>query len=148
MITIQLSEEHPIALDPSLLEQAALAALQVANAPADADLTVVLTGDTLLHQLNQQFLGIDAPTDVLSFPAGEVDPDTEQPYLGDVIISVERTQAQSGAHPVQDELRLLVVHGVLHLLGYDHAEKAEKDAMWQTQRQVLRSLGCESIAPE
>lgn len=148
MILIEIPETLPFTLEPSLIEQAAQITLQAAEAPSDADLTVVLTHDAQIHQLNQRFLGIDAPTDVLSFPAGEVDPDTNRPYLGDVIISVERARAQSLTHPLEDELRLLVVHGVLHLLGHDHAEQAEKAAMWDIQRQVLRSLGCEGVMPE
>jgi probable rRNA maturation factor len=148
MILIEIPETLPFTLEPSFIEQAVQSALQIAGAPTSADLTVVLTHDAQLHQLNQQFLGIDAPTDVLSFPAGEVDPDTDRPYLGDVIISVERAQAQSLSHPLEDELRLLVVHGVLHLLGYDHAEEAEKTAMWDIQRQVLHTLGCERVMPD
>jgi probable rRNA maturation factor len=148
MILIEIPETLPFTLEPSLIEQAAQITLLAAGAPSDADLTVVLTHDAQIHQLNQQFLGIDAPTDVLSFPAGEVDPDTNRPYLGDVIISVERARAQSLTHPLEDELRLLVVHGVLHLLGHDNAEQAEKETMWDIQRQILRSLGCEGVMPE
>ncbi len=148
MILIEIPETLPFTLEPSLIEQAAKITMQAAGAPTNADLTIVLTHDSQLQQLNEQFLGIDAPTDVLSFPAGEVDPDTNRPYLGDVIISVERAQAQSLTHPLEDELRLLVVHGVLHLLGHDHTDQAQKAAMWDIQREVLRSLGCEGVMPE
>jgi probable rRNA maturation factor len=148
MILIEIPETLPISLDPAFIEQAARAALQTADAPTNADLTIVLANDVQLHQLNLQFLGIDSPTDVLSFPAGEVDPDTDRPYLGDVLISVERAQAQVLDHPLEDELRLLVVHGVLHLLGHEHAEQAEKETMWRIQREVLRNLGCDGIMPE
>ncbi len=148
MILIEIPEALPKPIEPAFLEAAAQATLRAANAPAHADLTIVLADDAQLHQLNQQFLGIDAPTDVLSFPAGDVDPDTDRPYLGDIIISIERAQAQASDHLLEDELRLLVVHGVLHLLGYDHAEQADKLKMWGIQRDVLRQLGCEAIAPE
>jgi probable rRNA maturation factor len=148
MILIEIPETLPISLDPAFIEEAAQSALQAGGASTTADLTVVLTDDAQLHQLNQQFLGIDAPTDVLSFPAGEVDPDTERPYLGDVIISLERAQVQAGDHTLEDELRLLVVHGVLHLLGHDHLEQGEKETMWEIQREVLRLLGCEINLPE
>jgi probable rRNA maturation factor len=148
MILIELSESLPTSLDPTFIEQAAAAALQAAGASAIADITIVLTNDAQLHQLNLQFLGIDAPTDVLSFPAGEVDPDTDRPYLGDVLISIERAQAQALTQSLQDELRLLVVHGVLHLLGHDHADPAEKAAMWQLQREALCNLGCEGVMPD
>src|SRR3972149_4605781 len=110
MILIEMPETLPISLEPAFIEEAARAALQAGGAPVSADLTIVLTNDAQLHQLNQQFLGIDAPTDVLSFPAGEVDPDTARPSLGDLVISIERAQAQARHHPLEDELRLLVVH--------------------------------------
>ena len=148
MILIEIPENLPISLNPEFMEEAARRTLDASGTPINADLTIVLADDAQLRQLNQQFLGIDAPTDVLSFPAGEVDPDTDRPYLGDVIISIERAQSQAGEHTLEDELRLLVVHGVLHLLGHDHAEQVEKDAMWQVQREVLLQLGCESIMPD
>jgi probable rRNA maturation factor len=148
MILIEIPENLPISLNPEFIEEAARKTLDASGAPTNVDLTIVLADDAQLRQLNQQFLGIDAPTDVLSFPAGEVDPDTDRPYLGDVIISIEQAQSQAGEHTLEDELRLLVVHGVLHLLGHDHAEQAEKDAMWQIQREVLNKLECHHIMPE
>ncbi len=148
MILIEIPETLPITIEPSIIEQAAAAALKISDAPANADLTIVLTTDLHLQQLNGQFLGNDAPTDVLAFPAGDIDPDTDRPYIGDVVISVQRAQAQALNHPLDDELRLLVVHGVLHLLGHDHAEEAQKAAMWDVQRRVLRLLGCEIVMPE
>ncbi len=148
MIQIEIPENLPISIDPAIIEAAAQATLHAGGAPAEADLTVVLADDTQLQGLNREFLGIDAPTDVLSFPAGDVDPDTDRTYLGDVVISVERAQSQASDHSLEDELRLLVVHGVLHLLGHDHAEQAEKDVMWGIQREVLNNLGCGNIAPE
>lgn len=147
MILIEIPETLPFSLDPAFIEQAAQATLQATGTPTISDLTIVLANDSQLRQLNKQFLDIDAPTDVLSFPIGEVDPDTGRPYLGDVLISVDRAQAQALDHPLEDEFRLLVVHGVLHLLGYDHAEDAEKMLMWRIQREILQDLGCESIAP-
>jgi probable rRNA maturation factor len=149
MIYIQMSsdgdapESAPATPDESVFERAALAALQTADAPDDVDLTIVLADDAQLHALNRQFLGYDAPTDVLSFPQGETDPDSGRLYLGDIIISLERAAAQAaaGGHPVEAELQLLVVHGVLHLLGHDHAGPAEKDAMWALQAQTLAQLG-------
>jgi probable rRNA maturation factor len=141
MIYIQISDTISTAIEPSILETAAQETLRYAKTPADVDLTIVLTGDEQLHKLNLQFLGVDAPTDVLSFPASDPDPDTNCPYLGDILISVERAQAQTVGHSIQDELQLLVVHGVLHLLGYDHAEEGEKAEMWEIQKEVLKKLG-------
>jgi probable rRNA maturation factor len=86
--------------------------------------------------------GQAAPTDVLSFPAGDIDPDTGEPYLGDVLISFPRAEAQvkSAGHPVEEEIQLLVTHGILHLLGYDHAEPEAKERMWCAQEEILEAL--------
>ena len=117
------------------LERAAQAALQHESQSPDVELSVVLTDNARLHELNLNYLGVDSPTDVLSFPASETDPETGSRYLGDILISVPRAQAQAEAagHPLESEVQLLVVHGVLHLLGHDHAEPEEKDRMWKAQ---------------
>jgi probable rRNA maturation factor len=153
MIHLHISEELaaldiPNAEVMRLLERAAAQALQQSSAP-EADLSIVITGDEQSRQLNRQFLEINAPTDVLSFPSGDADPDTGLVYLGDVLISVPRAQAQAlaGGHAVSDELQLLVVHGVLHLLGHDHAEPDDKTQMWQLQSDILRQLGCPLTSP-
>lgn len=132
----------------SLLEKAAAETLKHAAAP-DADLTIVLTDDREIRTLNRDFLGIDAPTDVLSFPADEIDPETGRRYLGDVVISVQRAQQQAteGGHSLEEEVQLLVVHGVLHLLGYDHAEPEEKEQMWKLQGDILDALGIHPSYP-
>ncbi len=138
-------------LESALLERAARLTLEISNVlspdlkldSAEADITIVLTDDAQLHELNREFLGVDAPTDVLSFPASESDPETGAAYLGDILISIPRAaqQAQAAGHPVEAEVQLLVVHGVLHLLGYDHAEVEEKALMWNEQAKVLERLG-------
>ena len=125
------------------VEAAAETALRYEKQTPATGLTIVLSDDDEIRSLNRQFLGNDAPTDVLSFPAGETDPENGSLYLGDIIISVPRAmeQAELGNHAVSAELQLLVVHGVLHLLGYDHAEEREKQHMWQVQADILASLG-------
>jgi probable rRNA maturation factor len=86
---------------------------------------------------------------VLAFPAADPDPESGVPYLGDILISVDRAraQAQQAGHPLESEVRLLVVHGVLHLLGHDHGEPMAKSRMWLAQAEVLRSLGLADIVP-
>jgi len=140
MINIE-SSLKPQPVDHKLIKRAALAVL--AHQSSDGDLTIVLTDDAHLHQLNRDYLGVDAPTDVLSFPASEIDPESGTPYLGDVLISIARArgQAQSAGHPLEAEVQLLVVHGVLHLLGHDHAGSEDKTRMWAAQAQVLEKLG-------
>lgn len=152
MIYIQIAEQLELADNQAaltdLLEEAARTTLKLAAEDAEAELSIVLTDDEHIQQLNQQFLGLDAPTDVLSFPAGDLDPDSEEVYLGDVVISVPRALAQASAagHPFLEEMQLLVVHGVLHLLGHDHGEPDEKQRMWDLQLKALSHLGC-SISP-
>lgn len=142
MINIEIIPEFRRVFTPDILERAAKTALLQQSAP-DADLTLVLTGDTQVQVLDRDFLGKDAPTDVLSFPARETDPETGRRYLGDIIISVPRAEAQSIAagHSLEAELSLLVVHGVLHLLGHDHSGAEEKARMWAAQSEVLTRLG-------
>ncbi len=139
MITIESKTKFPA----KLLERVARAALEHQSASPDSDLTVALTDDARIQELNRDYLGIDAPTDVLSFPASETDPETGSPYLGDILISLPyaaRSAAQAG-HPLEAEVQLLVVHGVLHLLGHDHAKVREKAKMWKAQAEILESLG-------
>ena len=141
----EISTQKEFPVDLAFLEHAAQEALQTLHPGSDLDLSIVLSDDNHLQNLNRQFLGIDAPTDVLSFPADEPepDPDSQVQYLGDIIISYPRalSQASAGGHALLDELRLLVVHGVLHLLGYDHADEDEKAAMWAVQAEILTHLG-------
>jgi probable rRNA maturation factor len=132
-------------VDAALVEQTALAAL--AHESAAGDLSVMLSDDEQLQQLNRDYLGIDAATDVLSFPASETNPESGERYLGDILVSVPRASQQAAAagHPLEAEVQLLVVHGVLHLLGYDHAEPQEKRRMWAAQADILDSLGLGNI---
>jgi len=138
-----------LSLDAHLLRGAASQVLRHTAVEPGAELTIVLTDDEEVHALNRQFLGVDSPTDVLAFPLSEVDPDSQAVYLGDVVISFPRAQAQAlaGGHSLEAELQLLVVHGVLHLVGYDHADPGGKAAMWAAQAQILAQVGCAIIAP-
>ena len=142
MINIEIIPDFRRVFMPDILERAAKATLLQQSAP-DADLTLVLTSDAQIQTLDRDFLGKDAPTDVLSFPAFETDPETGRCYLGDIIISVPRAEAQAIAagHPLESELSLLVVHGVLHLLGHNHSAAEEKTRMWAAQSEILTRLG-------
>jgi probable rRNA maturation factor len=144
MIHIGFELEAPT-ISTRSIKQAAQTALKCQS--AKGDLTIVLADDARLKKLNQDYLGIDATTDVLSFPASEADPETGATYLGDVLISIPRAdeQAQLAGHSLESEIQLLVVHGVLHLLGYDHAGLEEKARMWKAQAEVLEGLGLSDI---
>jgi probable rRNA maturation factor len=114
---------------------------------SDQTVTVVtLTGDENLREYNSRYRGVDEPTDVLAFAAREqpTDPRFQAPpgtedWLGDIVISVPRArrQARAAGHPVNDEVRLLAVHGLLHLLGYDHAEDEEEATMTALTKRIL-----------
>ena len=127
----------------SLIERAVNAALAHQKKSLDVNLSVVLTDNRRLRKLNRDYLGVDAPTDVLSFPASEIDPETGARYIGDILISVPYAVkgAKQAGNSLAAELQLLVVHGVLHLLGHDHAKPKEKSKMWKAQAQILESLG-------
>jgi probable rRNA maturation factor len=142
MIYISIDEAFVKSVEPALLEQTAAAVLAEQARGEEVGLTIAIEDDQQLHDLNLQFLGIDAPTDVLSFPAEETDPETGHLYLGDIIISLPRAalQAESAGHPLQNEVQLLVIHGILHLLGHDHATPEMKDEMWQLQSHLLEKL--------
>ena len=147
MINIEIKSSVKQTINPDMLEQAARATLILKYTSTDASLTVVLSNDSHLQELNREYRGIDTPTDVLSFPAFETDPETGSTYLGDVIISVPRAEAQAAeaGHSVVAELKLLVVHGVLHLLGYDHLKEDEKSRMWAAQTEILEQIGATGV---
>ena len=123
------------------------------------EVVLVITGDESVQALNRDYRGIDAPTDVLSFAAqedGAGEPDLALPadlaaelerHLGDVIIAYPYAarQAERFGNSVGAELRLLAIHGTLHLLGYDHATPEEEEAMWAEQEAILSPLGEESM---
>jgi len=148
MIYLEIAEGYRSLLDAQLIEGAAKATFHHQAASVENDLTIVITSNEQMRELNRQFRNIDAPTDVLSFPADFADPENEIPYLGDIIISYPRAEEQSntGGHSIEAELQLLVVHGVLHLLGHDHADPEEKADMWAAQKEILHHLGLENIS--
>jgi probable rRNA maturation factor len=113
-----------------------LAALELPR----AELSVLLTDDPGIHQLNRDHRQKDKPTDVLAFPMDESVPDPAG-ILGDVVISLDTAerQARSRKRPLIEEVRFLLAHGVLHLIGYDHAEPAEKREMVAKTRQLVRA---------
>ncbi len=145
-ITIDVARPYvKLVSEPRL--QAALAAV-LAFEQAAGDITLVVTNDEAIADLNHRFLGVEGPTDVLSFPAqDEADspfalPPDLPPYLGDIVIAYPYTarQAEQLGHPIQDEMDLLAVHGALHLLGYDHDEPGAEAAMWARQDAILSTL--------
>lgn len=143
-MTVRIHVESEQEFEPHrpTLRAAAAEALQQAGVQ-DAELTLILTGNSHIQELNRQYREQDQITDVLAFPYGEPDPDSGLNYLGDVVISLPqaRSQAQQAGHDLKAELSLLAVHGVLHLLGHDHADAAAKEEMWARQSRALAALG-------
>ncbi len=143
MISLQVKRSVKLQVDKSILLEAAQRTLEITGSSHQVDLSIVIGSDAFLRKLNLQYRQVDSPTDVLAFPADELDPDTADYYLGDVIISLPRAQEQasSAGHSLQDELQLLVVHGVLHLQGYDHSSPSDKKKMQSVQDKILKALG-------
>lgn len=126
------------------LQDAARTVLSLHEVEPEVSLSIVLTDDAHIAALNLQFREVDAPTDVLSFPA---DPPPvaipgEPPYLGDLVIAYPyaAAQAERAGHDLEDSLALLVVHGTLHLLGYDHDSDSNRAEMWAAQDEALKTL--------
>jgi probable rRNA maturation factor len=147
-IDVQVAGRYQASVKPARLRRAAQAALEQQRFKHRVELTIVITGNAQLRSLNRAFREVDAPTDVLSFATAD-QPGPGTIYLGDVIISYPqaREQARAGGHPVEAELQLLVVHGVLHLLGHDHYSEAEKTVMWKAQAAVLKKIGAGITGP-
>lgn len=155
-VTVRPGVRSPIPLAP--LARLAASGLRICGAPSPASLGLILSNDRELADLNVEHMGHKGTTDVLSFPLLPVGmfpthpgqdptlrkqrsasfalPPGRRPHLGDIIVSVERARAQAEGS-VEDELRQLVVHGVLHICGWDHAASAERDAMRALESKVL-----------
>jgi probable rRNA maturation factor len=132
--------------DTTGLAAAARAAL-AHESSAPGDVSIILTDEGRIREMNRSYAGTDIPTDVLSFADGEADPDSGRVYFGDVVICVPVAEAQArrAEHPLVDELSLLTVHGVLHLLGHDHAQRVERQRMWAAQAEILSQLGLSGV---
>lgn len=125
-------------------------ALEKENVPQDAEVSVVLTDDAVIRELNRQYRAKDAPTDVLSFAMQESVPEEEfiepeqgtERMLGDIVISVERAreQAEEYGHSFEREIGYLAVHGILHLLGYDHESQDDREIMRHKEEELLKAF--------
>ena len=143
-MSIEVNNESAVEVDEAALQRLAVYALDALHVHPDAELATVLVDEGAMEQLHVQWMDEPGPTDVLSFPMDELRPGTEdQPtppgLLGDVVLcpQVAEAQAKTAGHPLIDELLLLTAHGILHLLGFDHAEPDEEREMFELQRQLL-----------
>jgi len=130
-------------LDAHALERIALHALEAEAVALPSELSVLLTDDASVRSLNRDYRNVDEPTDVLSFAQSEGDeferPEGVSPHLGDVVISVDTARRQAADHglSLQDEAAHLLVHGILHLLGYDHEAPDDAAAMRGREDAIL-----------
>ena len=128
----------------ALVKKAAAAALRAEGVDEPCEIGVTLTNDEGIHAINCEQRGVDRPTDVLSFPIDEMNYDTNRRYLGDMVLSLERAEAQGEEYGggYEHEVQYLTVHSVLHLLGYDHLDEGEeKTKMRAREKAIMKELG-------
>ncbi len=140
MINVIIAEQYQDLLSEKFIES--VVRLTLTDQEIDMennDLSVVIDSDDVVKALNQQYRGLDHSTDVLSFSANDLDLETGHTILGDIVISYPRAEKQAAEanHPAEKEIQLLTIHGVLHLLGYDHSTDAEKEIMWDIQSRLM-----------
>lgn len=146
-LTIDIAVEHDawVSLDglETLVQRAAEAAVAESLAAPATELSLVLCDDAFIRTLNRDWRGKDKATNVLSFPA---DPSARHVTLGDIVVAYETSAAEAvrEARPLGDHLAHLVVHGTLHLLGYDHETDPEADVMERLESRALERLGIAS----
>ena len=144
-MSIEINNESGIEVDEAKILRLADFALGVMHVSEEAELNIVLVDEAAMEQLHVQWMDEPGPTDVLSFPMDELRPGTaDRPtpagLLGDIVLcpQVADAQAVEAGHSLMAELELLTTHGMLHLLGFDHAEPAERDEMFALQDELLQ----------
>lgn len=152
-MNISFSDEQDRQIDSAGLVAIAARVLRHEDYPERCELTITAVSDDVIASLKAEHLGIDEPTDVLSFPVDQlvaaqppvVAADGPPLLLGDVVIAPAFIAGQAAEHGVSesDELALMVVHGVLHLMGWDHVVDSEAEAMEEREREILAMVGVE-----
>ena len=144
LMSVEVNNESAVEVDELSLQRLVAFALEGLFVHPDAELAIVLVDEAAMEQLHLQWMDEPGPTDVLSFPMDELRPGTEDfltpaGLLGDIVIcpQVAIAQAEIVGHPAHDEMLMLTAHGLLHLLGYDHAEPAEEKRMFSLQNDIL-----------
>lgn len=147
-INVLIGDEFREHLAPDWLKDIARKALAAQESGADTEMGLVITDQEKLRELNNRYRGKDEATDVLAFPmlggeaAAFTAPPDSQKHLGEVIISYPQAVIQAGeqGHPVKRELAILIVHGVLHLLGYDHMKAEDEHQMKEREAEILKDI--------
>ncbi|MFE0027136.1 rRNA maturation RNase YbeY [Amycolatopsis sp. NPDC059021] len=145
-MSIEIANESGVDVDETSIVSAARFALDKMEVSPLAELSILLTTLDVMSDLHERWMDLPGPTDVMAFPMDELDssrrpdaPDASPALLGDIVLcpAFAKDQAKKAGHALLDELHLLTVHGVLHLLGYDHAEPAEEREMFGLQKRIL-----------
>jgi probable rRNA maturation factor len=143
-VGIEVNNESGVDVDEPALVRLGRFVLDATRVNPLAELSVVLVDSKAMEALHKQWMDLPGPTDVMSFPMDELRPgregqEPEEGTLGDIVLcpSVATRQAAEAGHAPIEEMLLLTVHGILHLLGYDHAEPDEEREMFELQRQLL-----------
>ena len=143
-MSVEVNNESAIEVDEAAIQRLITFALDSLHVHPDADVAVVFVDEAAMEQLHVQWMDEPGPTDVLSFPMDELRPGTEDHetpagLLGDIVVcpQVAQLQAEQAGHSLLDEIELLTAHGLLHLLGFDHAEPEEEREMFGLQRDIL-----------
>lgn len=146
-MTIEITNESGMPIDETVLLRLMEHNFGELHVSADADVAILLVDEGAMESLHLQWMDEPGPTDVLSFPMDELRPGTEESptpagLLGDIVLcpQVAETQAAAARHSTMDELVMLTTHGVLHLLGFDHAEPEEEKEMFGLQRDLIVSF--------
>lgn len=146
-MSIEINNESTIEVDEAILQRLVGFALDHMHVHRDAELAIMLVDEAAMEQLHVQWMDEPGPTDVLSFPMDELRPGTDDAMtppglLGDIVLcpQVAIAQAETAGHSTLDELLLLTAHGLLHLLGFDHAEPDEEKEMFGIQRDILQGF--------
>lgn len=144
---VETTNESGFPLEESALQDVLIFAMQKMRVHPAAEVAIVVVEEAAMEQLHIQWMGEPGPTDVLSFPMDELRPGrdnevSEEGILGDIVLcpTVAEKQAKDAGHSVMDELQMLTVHGLLHLLGYDHAEPEEEAEMFGLQGDILKEF--------
>jgi probable rRNA maturation factor len=154
-LSIEIANESGVGVDETSIVSAARFALDKMEVSPLAELSVMLVTLEVMEDLHERWMDLPGPTDVMAFPMDELDssrrPDAADPspaLLGDIVLcpAFAKDQAKTAGHGLIDELHLLTVHGVLHLLGYDHAEPAEEREMFGLQNRILAEFQAATVA--
>ncbi len=142
MIDFFMPASYEAIIDRERLEQVAQTTVKSASKHKNTSLSLKITTNQAIRAYNRDYRGVDEATDVLSFPSGFDNPETGEYYLGDIIISLQtaRKQAHQAKVEVHHEIEMLLVHGILHLCGFDHGDKNEFEAMSRLQDQILSKV--------